>query len=87
MEYKCVGGHDLCATTLPCRECPYCERQVSDQSLRVPSYTEKAHGVFSNARLYDLVQDMAGAVDAQGERLIELSAKVDAIYAILVEGK
>lgn len=26
-HYKCVQGHDLCHTMLPCKECPYCELQ------------------------------------------------------------
>lgn len=24
-EYKCTGGHDLCNTMYPKKECPYCE--------------------------------------------------------------
>lgn len=24
-DYKCVKGHDLCHTMMPCKECPYCE--------------------------------------------------------------
>lgn len=28
MEYKCVNGHDLCSSTYPNEDCPYCERVI-----------------------------------------------------------
>lgn len=39
-----------------------------------PKFSRRARSVISNAALYQLVEEMAVALDAQGERLSEIHA-------------
>lgn len=45
-------------------------------------FGRRASKVVSNAGLYQLVEDMAKAVDRQGDRLGEISDRLDAIHAM-----
>ena len=35
-EWKCINGHDLCHTTYPGPDCPYCEKKQKRRQAKSP---------------------------------------------------